>query len=69
MLSEVVHPDLDCTARVDRAVAAHRTARRLVGPHSRSGVVEGPNLVGCGVQDTVVVGGDVSEGGEGTTVD
>ena len=69
LLGDVVQAHFDGTAGVDRPVAAHRTAGGLVGPHARTGVVEGTKLVGRGRQHAVVVRGHVPEGSEGASVD
>ena len=69
LFGEIIHPDFNCTPRVDRTVSSHRTARRLVGPDPRSGVVEGSDFIGSGVEHAVVVSGNMSEGGEGPTID
>ena len=69
LLGDVVQAHFDGAAGVDRPVAAHRTAGGLVGPHARTGVVEGTKLVGRGRQHAVVVRGHVPEGSEGASVD
>ena len=69
LLGDVVQSDLDGAAGVDRSVAAHGTAGGLVGPHARTGVVEGTKLVRRGRQHAVVVRSHVPERSEGASVD
>ncbi len=68
IIRNLVDSDLDCTARIHRPMPSHRPRRRFVGPNPSTGVVEGADFVGSGVQYAVVVGRHMSERGEGTSV-
>ena len=64
----MVESDLDCTSWVNRSMPSHCPTRRLVRPDSSSGVVERTDLIGCSVQNSVVIRGHMPEWCKGPTI-